>query len=177
MISVNLAAAGLYLLVVIGCLGAAVVAVPARSPRWHRIAWIGLTALFAILILSRFYGLEEALMAELRSIFRGDNSYGRRRDVQALSATLLLAVVAVIGGAIAFRRTPLLRGRRDQVTAFALVSGGAMLLLIALRVISLHAIDRLLYGALKLNWVGDIGASFAVIAAATYYILRSRGLR
>jgi hypothetical protein len=45
-----------------------------------------------------------------------------------------------------------------------------MLFLVILRVISLHMIDRLLFGPLKLNWIGDIGASLVVLGAAIYYM-------
>ncbi len=45
-----------------------------------------------------------------------------------------------------------------------------MIGLMMLRIISLHMIDRLLFGPLKLNWVFDIGSTLAVLAAALYYI-------
>jgi hypothetical protein len=40
----------------------------------------------------------------------------------------------------------------------------------ALRIASLHMIDALLYGPLKLNWVIDIGGSLVVLVAAIYYV-------
>lgn len=49
-----------------------------------------------------------------------------------------------------------------------------MLGLILLRTISFSAFDRLLYGPLKLNWVGDIGAASLVLGAALFYIRVAR---
>jgi hypothetical protein len=51
-----------------------------------------------------------------------------------------------------------------------------MIGLIILRLISLHALDQLLFGSLKLNWVGDLGAAAAVFGSALYYILLLRNL-
>jgi hypothetical protein len=45
-----------------------------------------------------------------------------------------------------------------------------MVLVMGLRVISYSPLDRLLYGPLKLNWVGDIGAAAVVLGAAGYYL-------
>ena len=59
--------------------------------------------------------------------------------------------------------------------AAAAAGCGIMLAVIAMRVISLHAMDFLLYGPPKLNWIGDLGASCMVMAAAVYYILLLRG--
>ena len=56
------------------------------------------------------------------------------------------------------------------------MAGALMLGLLILRFVSLHAIDRLLYGSLKLNWVGDIGASCAILLAAGCYVSLIRQL-
>jgi hypothetical protein len=45
-----------------------------------------------------------------------------------------------------------------------------MVMLLGLRIVSLHQIDVLLYGPAKLNWVIDIGASLTVLTAAGFYI-------
>ena len=66
-------------------------------------------------------------------------------------------------------------GRRNIAVAIGIASCGVMLAIIALRMISLHAMDRLLYGPLKLNWVGDLGASALVLGAAIYYVLLLKG--
>jgi hypothetical protein len=55
---------------------------------------------------------------------------------------------------------------RRQALGIAQLASFAMLGLIALRMISLHAVDSLLYGGLRLNWWLDIGLSLLVGAAA-----------
>jgi len=64
-----------------------------------------------------------------------------------------------------------LRGRRNVARLAGVLAAAAMVFLIALRLASLHMVDALLYGSAKLNWVIDIGASFVVLVAATYYAL------
>ena len=66
-------------------------------------------------------------------------------------------------------------GRRNIALAVAIGACGVMLATISMRTISLHAFDRLLYGALKLNWVGDIGASLVVLIVAASYNRIVRG--
>lgn len=46
----------------------------------------------------------------------------------------------------------------------------AMMMLLGLRIVSLHQIDQLLYGPKKLNWLVDIGASLLAMGAAVVYI-------
>jgi len=62
-----------------------------------------------------------------------------------------------------------LRGRRNVARLAAVLAACAMLFLMALRAISLHPIDALLYGPLKLNWIVDLGASFLVLGSAIHY--------
>lgn len=44
-----------------------------------------------------------------------------------------------------------------------------MVFLLLLRILSLHSVDDVLYGPLKLNWVGDVGMSLAVLGCAIRY--------
>ncbi|MEP0473064.1 MAG: hypothetical protein ABJQ41_10395 [Marinomonas sp.] len=53
----------------------------------------------------------------------------------------------------------------------AQISAIAMLCLIALRVISFHATDQLLYG-MRLNWVIDPALTLAVAGAAIWTVRR-----
>lgn len=46
----------------------------------------------------------------------------------------------------------------------------AMVMLLSLRIISMHQIDQLLYGPIKLNWLIDIGASLLAMGAEAIYI-------
>ena len=60
--------------------------------------------------------------------------------------------------------------RLCMAVAVATFAALAMLLLLALRIVSLNAVDAVLFGPLKVNWITDIGASVFVIAAALYYV-------
>ena len=49
-----------------------------------------------------------------------------------------------------------------------------MIGVMVLRTISFSALDKLLYGPFKLNWVGDIGAALLVLGAAVFYLRLAR---
>ena len=52
----------------------------------------------------------------------------------------------------------------------------AMILLILLRLVSLHMLDALLYRGPRLNWFADIGATLAVAGLARHYHVSLRAL-
>ena len=166
----SLAAMGLYVLVALGCSAGASAAMTNHQPKWHRNAWMLLALLFVALLVMRGIGAEEWARAALRDGLRSDGSYADRRDMQRLIVAGVLTFVAGLGGWWFYRACRAIRGRRNVAIMLALVSGAAMAFLIAVRLISLHAIDRLLYGPLKLNWIIDVGASFAVLGLAVYYV-------
>ncbi len=166
----SLMAAGFYALVVMSCLGAANVARTYRQQHWHFKVWIAAAVLFAVFIFSRIFGFEEVLRADLRGWLRSEDMVEDRRVVQGAFIASALGVFALAGLYGVYWVSRRIHGRRNIAVAIAGGSCVVMLGLIALRTISLHAMDRLLYGPLKLNWVGDLGASAAIIAAAAYYI-------
>ena len=47
----------------------------------------------------------------------------------------------------------------------AVKDGLSLVFLLLLRIVSLHSVDLLLYGPLKLNWVIDLGACAIVLAS------------
>jgi hypothetical protein len=130
---------------------------------------MALAVLFAVLIASRTFGIEEALRDASREALQSSGSYSDRRSVQSMIAAFVLVIAGSLAIWLLVRASRVLRRRRDIAVIVALASGGGMLFLITLRMISLHAIDRALYGALKLNWFGDLGATALVLAAAIYY--------
>lgn len=165
----SLSAAGLYMIVFAACAWAALTAVRLRQPHRHRLVWIAIAGAFALLALMRFTGFEELLRETFRSELRADGSYYDRRSLQR---PLAVAVIYLLGGLFAWgawRQWRASRGRRN----LAVLAGNAglvvMVILLALRIVSLHQIDRLLYGPVKLNWIIDIGASLWVLAAAVLY--------
>lgn len=173
----SLMASGTYLLVVLACLFASATAYQARQLPAHWQTWLILAIVFVVLAAMRFYAVEELLRDNLRAYFRAQGAYGDRRSIQAPLVAMLLAIVALAGFAVLYRWSLILHGRRNGARMVAVVAAIGMLFLMALRLASLHAIDALLYGPLKLNWLIDLGASVTVLAAAVYYVrlVRVRG--
>ncbi len=166
----SLLGSGLYLLVVLACLIAAAIAVRGRQLSAHWQVWAMVAALFAVFALLRLTNFEELARDGMRDYFRAEGTYRTRRAVQAPLVALLLVIAAAAAFALLYRWSRLIRGRRNVARVVAVVAGLTMLLLIALRLASLHAVDALLYGPLKLNWIIDIGASLTVLGAAVYYV-------
>jgi hypothetical protein len=165
-----------YGFVLLACLVAAMAARRSRQAPGHVWTWALLGLLFAVLIALRLGGVEEWLRAIMREALRAEGDYGNRRALQAPVAAAILAIAGIGTFAFLYRTTRGLSGRRNIARLVAVVAALAMLFLIALRMASLHMIDALLYGPVKLNWVIDLGASLTVLAAAAYYgwLVRSR---
>jgi hypothetical protein len=172
----SLAASGIYSLVILTCVVAALAASRSRQPSAHWRTWALIALLFAAFILLRLVGAEDWLRETARASLRASGEYDHRRQIQA---PIVAAIVAVAGlGFLAFlhRATRNLRGRRNVARLAAITASVAMTFLILVRLASLHVLDMLLYGPLKLNWVIDVGASVVVILAAVYYarVVRAR---
>lgn len=166
----SLAATVLYAGVALAAMAACGTAATTGQTRSNRRIWAALAVLFVVLIILRGFGIEEAIRDGLRSLMRSDGSYAERRAVQGIAVSVVLAAVAALGFGWLYRATRTVRGRRNVACMVALAAGAAMTFLVVLRVVSLHAIDQLLYGAFKLNWIGDIGSSLVVLGAAIYYM-------
>ncbi|MBV7258268.1 hypothetical protein [Erythrobacter crassostreae] len=172
----SLFAAGIYAPVVAMAVFAAITAVKFSQAALHCRVWFGIALLFAALIALRVFDIENIVRDELRALLVDDAKYGDRRDFQRMIAAGVFALSLVGASVIFFRRLRAERGRRDLALSAAVAACGAMIVLVALRLISLHSIDALLYGPLKLNWIGDLGLSLAVGAAAVYYVKVVRAL-
>ncbi|MEE4207785.1 MAG: hypothetical protein V2I43_00780 [Parvularcula sp.] len=171
----SLMAAGLYLLVA-GCAASAWHA--ARSNRqhaWHETVWALIATLFLALAASRFLGFEDIVRQGLRNWLRATDGAAGRRVWQSYLIAAVVAAASALGfyGIYAMRRRFV--GRRNIAAGLAIVGGGAMLALVGLRLISLHAMDALLFGPAKLNWFIDIGATVLVLGTAIFYRLRAAG--
>lgn len=166
----SLSASGVYLIVMLICLTAAAYAFNHRQHPAHARIWLAIAIVFLLLMVMRALALEEWLRAYLRESLRASGSYRARREVQAPIVALLLATAGLAGMVAAHRWTRHFRGRRDYMVMSGLASVFALFLLIIFRLISLHAVDSLLYGALKLNWIIDLGASLVAMVSAFRYI-------
>ncbi|MBA4042797.1 MAG: hypothetical protein C0472_13125 [Erythrobacter sp.] len=166
----SLGAAGLYFVVLVVCLMSAATAGRLRQPGAHRRMWTLIAFAFGAFALMRIGGFEEQLRDFLRAGLRIEGAYDNRRTIQRLVA---FGVIALVGGLFAwelFRQSRGLRGRRNIALFAASAALAMMVMLMGLRIVSLHQIDALLYGQTRLNWFIDIGATLTVLASAVLYI-------
>lgn len=166
----SLGAAGLYFVVLLACLLAAMTAGRQRQPGAHRRMWTVIAFAFGAFALIRIGGFEEQLRDFLRAELRTGGAYDERRTIQRYVA---FGVIAAVGGLFLwelFRQSRGLRGRRNIALFAAFAALAMMVMLIGLRIVSLHQIDVLLYGSAKLNWIIDIGATLTVLASAALYV-------
>lgn len=170
----SLSAAVVYLVIVAACLFAARTAFRFRQPPAHWKIWVAIALVFALLAGLRAMGAEEALRDALRDTLRSGGLYAQRRDIQLPIAVIAVLSGTALGALVLGLLSRRLRGMREFTLFGATAAVMGMALLMTLRIISLHQIDVLLYGPLKLNWVGDIGISLTVLAMAALYVRRVR---
>lgn len=173
----SLGAAGLYLAVLCVCVMAAFSARRYRQPFANVRTWALIAMIFGALALMRIENTEELLRNLLREEIRQVGAYDGRRAAQRLMVGGVLSIFAGLFLWSLWRQWRAGHGRRNMALFAALASVGAMLFLIALRIVSLHQTDYVLYGPAKLNWIIDIGSSLTVLAAAGFYIRRVSGRR
>lgn len=152
------------------CLMAAAAASRHRQPDPHLRAWTVLALAFGALTLLRLGGIEELLRDFFRAELRLEGAYAERRTYQRWFALATMTAVGALFTWGLIRQWGAVRGRRNMALFAAWASIAMMILLLGLRIVSLHQIDVLLYGPVKLNWIIDIGASLTVLAAAAVYI-------
>jgi hypothetical protein len=165
----SLSAAGLYTLVLGVCLFAATTAGRHRQPFAHIRTWVLIAVIFGVLALMRIGGTEEVLRTILRDELRIEGGYAARRAWQrpaVLALTVTFAGLFLWGLLQQYRAA---HGRRNVALFAAFAAVGMLMFLMALRIVSLHQVDMLLYGPIKLNWIVDIGSSVSVMAAAVLY--------
>lgn len=157
------AAAVLYLATAGACIGAAWAARAGRFTVNRSICWTVIAALFTAFAAIRLTGADAAAGAALRTLMMRSGEYDLRRSFQApLAAALVLIGFAVTVGVLYYWRSWSARFGRHLTRA--LVASAAMLLLVAFRSLSFHAIDALLYaGPIHPNWAIDLGLT-AIVA-------------
>ena len=160
----SLIASALYLPVIVAC----VLAARGRGQASDGRGWWWLALLFSCLIAWRIAGAEDFVREGLREGLRANDLYLDRRAIQwPIAIALGLVGVGLI--ALMARRILAAEGRRARLLAFAQMAGAAMMSLILFRLLSLSAIDYLLYGPAKLNWFLDLGLALAVFLCALNY--------
>ncbi|CAH0497923.1 hypothetical protein NVSP9465_02995 [Novosphingobium sp. CECT 9465] len=167
----NLAAAAVYIAVILACGIASGIAFRAKRPIEEPARWILFGTLFAILGLSRIFNIEEKLRSTARNFFFDSRSYEGRWEYQAPVAGAAFALMAAASIALVLlaQRKHRLPGRLGKALMAADLAAFGMISLVGLRLISLHSVDALLFRGPHLNWIIDIGCSAAMIWAALRY--------
>jgi len=151
----------------VACLIAALLcARAARRSSAARGLWGGLTALYGLLTLDLAFDLRMALRGWLVEAAKQAGDYGLRREVQPLLLAAL-ALAALLGAWLLLRRLG------DAPARGAALGAAASLAVVATEVVSLHAVDAVLYRPLGpvmlIAWVWSGCAalvSFSALAAA-----------
>jgi hypothetical protein len=151
-----------YLATAMACGGAALSA--ARPPRGvnHAMAWAGIAALFLALAAIRATDADSLAGAAMRALLTSEGDYGARQKIQApFASTVILVGFAFVAAGVYYR--PALLRRYGRRLFRALAASAAMIGLVALRAVSLHATDAMLYaGPVHPNWIVDLGLTAAV---------------
>lgn len=144
-----------------------------RQVEWHRWGWAMVSGLFLAFALMRIFEIEDLLRSELRRTLRFMNFYESRHGLQKPIVVIVYAIAVGLLGIIYFLIGNV-RGRLDIASLAAIGCTGFMMILITVRIVSLHSIDELLYGPFKLNWLADVGFSLSVLASAICYVMAVR---
>ena len=167
MSGMSLAITPLYGAVALLCLWAGGVCALRSSGRKQAAGWIAVAAWFALMIVLRLGDVEETARQALRLWFRSRDAYDDRQRLQlplalaTLIGAALLAVIARRGWRASAGDTA------RKLLHIALVAAAGFLPLYALRIVSLHITDTLLYsGPVRLNWLADGGLTLLAGAAA-----------
>lgn len=166
----GIGAAALYALVAMACGYASLRAASAHDAKADMRHWMLIALFFCGLIALRAFDIEDILRGNFRGWLRAEGVYQDRRDYQRPLVAGLIAIAAPLIFMLIYRFANHRAARRNLAVGIALIASFVMLGVLGLRIISLHQIDRLLYGPLKLNWLFDIGASMTVLGAAIFFI-------
>lgn len=153
----NTLAAFLYLAVAALCAGAGALTGTGRQGEGRWWNWMALAIFFAGFAAWRFFDVETALETALREAAFGGGGYFSRDRYQRPLAALVIFVFAAgaIGTFTRNWRRPAPPGRRYLRRGS--YCAGALVVLVALRLVSFHPIDALLYNGPHLNRVLEPG--------------------
>ncbi|WP_260926836.1 hypothetical protein [Novosphingobium sp. 9] len=142
-------------------------------PTKDKINWWLMIGLFVVMICMRLFNVEQNFSDTMRGIARADQVYSERRDLQT---PLVLLIIAVTTGASCWilYKTSKRRAAMHPAALMILASriaAVAEILLVTLRMISLHGVDALLYhgGILRPNYLIDLAACLTIAGTAWKY--------
>ena len=173
MSTASLVAMPAYAVAAILCAIAASCANPASRSHRQLASWRVCTAFYIMLIIIRLLKVEEQTRQTLRTYIRVTGEYDSRRLLQAplVALTLLATTALAIPAWRAWRR------RRSNACGLLALTGlytiCAFVPLYALRIISLHSVDRVLYsGSVRFNWLLELGLTVSTSLVAVLYVRR-----
>lgn len=166
----SLAAAGFYLVVIVSAILASLASSRRREPSWHLFVWLAVAAVFLGLAIVRVFAFEEIARSFLRGLLQAEGAYEKRRAVQEPIFAVVFAIASALLAGFVYFVANRVRGAGNVLTTIAGGCAGGMVFLLMLRILSLHAVEELLYGPLKLNWVSDIGMSLVAMGCAVRYL-------
>lgn len=170
----DMAALAVYMVIAFLCIAAAFAGSASFRPAAETRSWAICSIFFVSLQAVRLFSLEESTREFLRNYSRVRGEYEQRAALQEPLVTLvLLAGVALV--VLLWISWP--RNSRSQRTRLVRLSQFAILAfapLYALRIISLHSVDQILYagGPLRVNWVLEAALGSIVAGCSALYILR-----
>ena len=157
------------------CLGAGLAGVISHRPGSQARRWLGCAGFFGLLVVVRMLEVEEKIRVALRAISRGMGEYDARSGLQVplVGATLILLMVLAF---FTYRSwTARKASWSGRLVLLGQIATLGFLPLYALRIISLHQVDRILYGGgFRLNWILDLGLTALAAGAAVLYIRHCR---
>ena len=172
MSNISILACLIYGMIALLCLAPAVTG--SGALRRH---WLAAAALMVGLIAMRLAGGEDRIRQAAREMAMQSGNYASRWEFQIpLALGVALAGTALLAGLLRhWRAAP--RGSRQRLVIVSRFGMLGLLLLYALRLVSLHQIDAILYaGPLRLNWIFE-GFSCLAIALPAFLCWRQRGGR
>lgn len=161
---------GIYGIVVLACLRAATFAYQSPGKLGDAIHWAALSFVFVGLAALRLANGEDRLREFARGSIKAAGSYSERSDLQMPLAIAALMAFFVVCWIFARKWRSLPSGSRARLVLAARLGMFGIIALYALRLISLHSTDQLLYsGPIRLNWLLEFAFCLIVgISAALY---------
>lgn len=175
MTGIDLAGMVIYIFVLALCTAAALAARGARHPLAQAAAWLCCASAFALLTLVRLFEIDDRIELALKLLARETAAYDDRAMLQVplVGLTIIGAIVLTLSAARVLRSPQ--ADRRDRLVALALFAALGFAPLYAIRVISWHDLDAILYsGGIHLNWLLELALSSLVAICAALYVRASR---
>ncbi|MHA6333018.1 hypothetical protein ACXYL9_04980 [Qipengyuania sp. CAU 1752] len=154
-----------YLAVAALCLWAAF-ASPARAAKPTRLHWIGISAALVALAAWRLLQIEEFLRSWLRTEVIGD-AYDTRYEFQGPAAAIV-----ILGGLAILALAAWQLHRRPLPVILSSLAIGGFAGLIAIRIVSIHILDRLIYsgiGPVRINYLIELGLLATIVYGVYLY--------